>query len=98
MKADGKPGKVHRVRQGRHGYYSIFSYYENKIPGYTQRGPSSLKSRAILTPLSLCVPLTIKSRVLIYELWELGWNKPITGAYVKCWVALSGDLLDALSM
>ena len=48
----------------------------------------------IFDPLSLCLPVTIRSRLLMRELWKkkLEWDQPVPEALRNEWKNIAGDL------
>ena len=48
----------------------------------------------LFDPLSLCLPVTIRSKMLLRDLWsqKLGWDDIVSEEYQTLWSALSHDL------
>ena len=59
----------------------------------TKRGVLS-ESAKIFDPLSLCLPVTVRSRVLIRTMWQndYGWDDPLPPEILSVWEDLAEDL------
>ena len=54
----------------------------------------------VFDPLSLCLPVTVRGRILMKDLWEekLSWDEKIPSVYQKIWEELSKDLCELGSL
>lgn len=52
------------------------------------------ESAKVFDPLSLCLPVTIRSRILVGELWKRGvqWDEEVSPEFQSSWRNLAEDL------
>ena len=65
----------------------------------TKRGILSQTSK-MFDPLSLCLPVTVRGKVLLRDLWsqKVGWDEEINSDSFAKWSALSKDLSQLTSV
>ena len=76
---------------------TLKSRLDDEIPDISNSKRSVLsKTAQIFDPLGMILPVTIRSRILLQELWrrKLSWDEPIPEDLVTVWQVLLGDLRD----